>query len=169
MTDFKEKIDKIKSPISSNAKEKGKYRISNQWLLYSSEIARRILAILEDREDLNQSRLAEVLEVSPQQISKIVKGQENMTLETIYNLSKALNVELITFPPYKWSLMELGGSVTFSKSENIKVSPDTISSIEDGLSKGDFKKAANPTMYVAHKTDATTANTHYTSITKSAS
>jgi transcriptional regulator with XRE-family HTH domain len=35
------------------------------------------------------------MQVSPQQISKIVKGQENLTLETIANLEIALGIKII--------------------------------------------------------------------------
>ncbi len=35
------------------------------------------------------------MNVSPQQISKIVKGQENLTLETISNLEIALGIQII--------------------------------------------------------------------------
>jgi ribosome-binding protein aMBF1 (putative translation factor) len=35
------------------------------------------------------------MKVSPQQINKIVKGQENLTLETISKLEIALNIQLI--------------------------------------------------------------------------
>lgn len=105
MKNFKEQIDKITdSENPSSWKEKAQARRSKPWLKqYSSQIARRILAIIGDREDLSQAKLAEALQVSPQQISKIVKGQENLTLETIYKLSKALDTELISFPQYKYS------------------------------------------------------------------
>jgi transcriptional regulator with XRE-family HTH domain len=36
-------------------------------------------------------------------VTKIVKGKENLTLETIYKLSKALDVELISFPEYAYT------------------------------------------------------------------
>ena len=103
MSSLKHNIDKVKSKSVSKWKQNAEYRLENRWLEYSSQIARRILAIIRDNEDLNQSRLAEILEVTPQQVTKIVKGQENLTLETIYKLSKALNFELITFPEYKYS------------------------------------------------------------------
>ena len=35
------------------------------------------------------------MNVSPQQISKIVKGQENLTLETISNLEIALGIQIM--------------------------------------------------------------------------
>lgn len=107
-----DKIKAITSPPPSNWKEKVAFRIKNRWLEYSSQIARRILAAIEDNEDLNQAKLAKALDVKPQQISKIVQGQENLTLESIYKISKALGVELIRFPDYKYTeqlkLQEVG-------------------------------------------------------------
>lgn len=44
---------------------------------------------------LTQRDLAEKMNVSPQQINKIVKGQENLTLETITNLELALGIHII--------------------------------------------------------------------------
>lgn len=83
------------------SKEAEHRRKNKKWLKYSSNIARRILAAIEDKKDFNQARLAKALGVSSQQISKIVQGKENLTLETIANLSTALNTELIEFPDYK--------------------------------------------------------------------
>ncbi len=80
------------------------HRLKNRkWLRYSSNIARRILAAIEDKEDFSQANLARLLGVSPQHISKIVKGKENLTLETIASFSTVLGTELISFPEYKYS------------------------------------------------------------------
>jgi len=108
---IKNKIDKIKDDKPSKWKENAKYRAENKWLEYSSKIARRILAIIEKKPDLTQARLAVALNVSPQHVSKIVKGYENLTLETIHKLSKVLGEELITFPPYKYSIEKFGEDV----------------------------------------------------------
>jgi len=61
----------------------------------SADIALRILDAVEDL-GWNKARLAEEMGVSPQQVSKYVKGEENFKLETICNLEKALGVDLIT-------------------------------------------------------------------------
>jgi DNA-binding XRE family transcriptional regulator len=68
---------------------------SKKWLRYSSNISRRILSSLEDDANLNQIILAKQIGVSPQYISKVLKGQQNLSLETIAKLSEALKVELI--------------------------------------------------------------------------
>lgn len=105
MKDLKEKLAKITGPEPSAWREEAEFRFKNRkWLKYSGNIALRILAAIEDREDLSQTKLAELINVTPQYISKILKGHENLTLETIAKLSEALNVELISFPDYKYML-----------------------------------------------------------------
>lgn len=121
---IKSKIDKVKSSRPSNWKEEARYRRENPWLSYSSQIARRVLAVIRERPDLNQSRLAEMLGVSPQQVAKIVKGKENLTLETIYKLSKALDVELISFPEYAYSKPLATASVQLPEETPIVREPD---------------------------------------------
>lgn len=80
------------------------FRIRNRkWLRYSSNIARRILAAIEDTDNLSQKVLSEKVGVSIQYINKMLKGQQNLTLETIAKLSDAVGDELISFPPYKYS------------------------------------------------------------------
>jgi transcriptional regulator with XRE-family HTH domain len=96
-------LSNLSSKTSTSWREKAAFRKQNKWLEYSSQIARRIIAIIRNRQELNQVKLAEMVGVSAQQISKIVKGQENLTLETIYKLSQALGEELITFPEYEYS------------------------------------------------------------------
>jgi transcriptional regulator with XRE-family HTH domain len=85
-------------PISdqpSDWKAKAKFRRDNRdWLKKSAAIAVRVLDALK-AQNLSQKVLAERMSISPQQISKIVKGQENMTLETISNLEIALGIQII--------------------------------------------------------------------------
>jgi len=85
----------------SNYLQNAKFRIENKkWLYYSSNIALRVLAALEESEEMTQKTLAEKVGVSPQYINKVLKGQENLSLQTIAKLSEALNMELITFPKF---------------------------------------------------------------------
>ena len=85
----------------SNYLQNAKFRIENKkWLSYSSNIALRVLAALEESEEMPQKTLAEKVGVSPQYINKVLKGQENLSLQTIAKLSEALNMELITFPKF---------------------------------------------------------------------
>lgn len=120
MSNLNDKLKKITSAKPSKWKERAEFRSSRPWLKkYSSQIARRILAVIEKDEELNQVKLAQSLNVKPQQVSKIIKGRENLTLETIYNLSQALGVELITFPTYKYNTTKLGLQSVISNSPTV--------------------------------------------------
>ena len=50
---------------------------------------------------MSQKELAESLEVSLQQINKILKGRENLNLQTISKIEKCLDMDLIHFPKVK--------------------------------------------------------------------
>jgi transcriptional regulator with XRE-family HTH domain len=119
MSNFKDKIDKVKSKTPSKWRQNAAFRLENRWLEYSSQIARRILAIIRENDELNQTKLADMLGVTPQQITKIIKGKENLTLETIYKLSKALKFELITFPEYKYSKPIMVSSIKLNEAKVI--------------------------------------------------
>src|SRR5580692_11134252 len=95
MNNLKEKLSTLVSDQPSDWKAKAKYRRDNrEWLKKSSAIAVRVLDALK-AQYLSQKELAERMGISPQQISKIVKGQENLTLETISNLEDALGIQIL--------------------------------------------------------------------------
>ncbi|MDI3318413.1 helix-turn-helix domain-containing protein [Pinibacter soli] len=101
--------------------ENARYRLKNRkWLGYSGNIAQRILAALEDSETVNQKVLAEKIGVSPQYISKVVSGNENLTLETIAKISEALGVELISFPLFKDDLQVVRDHESLPAKEKVK-------------------------------------------------
>ena len=89
-----EKLNKIATPDSSWIQETGERIKNRDWLDKSAKIALKVLRALKDK-SMKQTDLAEVLNVTPQQISKIVKGQENFTLETICKIEKALDIEIL--------------------------------------------------------------------------
>jgi DNA-binding Xre family transcriptional regulator len=64
------------------------------WLKKSVSVALRIMDVLAERK-MSQNDLAEKLKVTRQQVSKILKGQENLTLETISKIEDVLGVELV--------------------------------------------------------------------------
>jgi plasmid maintenance system antidote protein VapI len=76
------------------------YEQNQEWLDYSAKIAVLILRVLRQNKDegkfpSSQKELAEVMNVSPQQINKYVRGTENLKLETIMRISKAIGNQLI--------------------------------------------------------------------------
>lgn len=67
---------------------------TREWLRYSQEIA----AIMSKRMSelgLTQKMLAEKMNCTQQYISKMLKGQKNMSLETICKIENALGIEVI--------------------------------------------------------------------------
>jgi len=78
---------------------------NNDWLSLSAQIAVRVLSALRKGGEIKtQKELAEKLQVSPQYVNKIVKGRENLSLETIVKLEKALNIRLIEISRYAFEM-----------------------------------------------------------------
>lgn len=76
-------------------KERKDYKPENRGRLRKSmSVALRILDILDER-GLSQQDLANKLGVKRQQVNKILKGQENLTFETIDKLERVLGIELV--------------------------------------------------------------------------
>lgn len=96
MTIQKKTIRDISVQSPDNWMKKVAWRKANKaWLRKSSEIALRILDALDEL-GWNKAKFAEAMGVSPQQVSKYVKGEENFKLETLCKLEKVLGIELIT-------------------------------------------------------------------------
>lgn len=92
---IKDKLNTVAAGESSKWLEKAEWNEANEsWLNKSADIAFKVLRALREK-GMTQKDLAGKLNVSPQQVSKIVKGKENLTLETISKLECVLGVELI--------------------------------------------------------------------------
>ncbi len=67
---------------------------TKEWMRYSQKIA----AIMSKRMaelGLTQRLLAEKMDCSQQYISNVLKGEKNMSLETICKIESALNIKII--------------------------------------------------------------------------
>ena len=118
ISNMKEKIDNLLSKEPSRWMEKALRDEANEaWLERSSNIALRILGALQAT-GMSQKELAEQIGVSPQQVNKIVKGRENLTLETIVKLEGALGIVLLMLPPSS-------ESTTHSRSSKLSQEPKT--------------------------------------------
>lgn len=93
----KTEFEKLLGPEGNEAWiDKVQYRSENkEWLRLSSDIALKILQALK-KEKLSQKELANRMGVTPQQVSKIVKGGENLSLQTIAKIEKALGVKILS-------------------------------------------------------------------------
>lgn len=91
-------IEKLKAHSSSTPskwREEAEYRLTNKtWLRYSQMIATRMLDKMEQLE-MTQKVLAEKMGCSQQYISKILKGKENLSLETLTKIEDALKLQLL--------------------------------------------------------------------------
>ena len=72
-----------------NAKREG-------WLQYSRKIAIK-MAIAMKQQDLTRTDIATRMGCSPQYVSRLLKGEENLSLETICKLENALNIPILQY------------------------------------------------------------------------
>ncbi len=84
--------------------EKAKWRQANEdWLDVSFSIAVKILTALSankknDISPKNQTELAEAMGCSAQYVNKLLRGQENLQIETICKVQRILGIKLIEVP-----------------------------------------------------------------------
>ncbi len=91
----KEKFLALVSKEKTDTLEQVKERIDNRAMLRESQkIALKVLLKLDELE-WTQRELATKMGVSPQQISKIVSGKENLTIETQVKLQDILDIPIL--------------------------------------------------------------------------
>lgn len=91
----KEKFLALVSHEKTDTLARNRQRIKNRAMLRESQqIAIKVLMKL-DEIGWSQKDLAKAMEVSPQQISKIVSGKENLTIETQIKLQNILNIPVL--------------------------------------------------------------------------
>lgn len=104
-----DKLAEMAIPRNEEAKKKARFRRDNrEWLSMSHDIAFAVLHYLRTH-GLTQKDLADKMGVSPAYVGKLLKGNENMTIETICKLQKALNQTLVSIaqPYVTTSIIEL--------------------------------------------------------------
>ena len=96
-----ENFNKLVSNENSSWLDKfSQYKSNKEWLDKSALIAVNVLEALKDKK-MSQKDLAERMNVSAQQVNKILKGKQNLSLETICKLEQVLNLSLIQVLDYK--------------------------------------------------------------------
>lgn len=134
MSNPKKNFLDLVSKEKSKVHELMQWRKANKaWLEKSMNIAIKILMAIR-KEGISQKELAERVGVSPQQINKIVKGGENLSLETIAKLEIALGTKLI----------EVELIQTTIKYHVPEKAPVTTPSWESGKMTAPLRKAYNP-------------------------
>ena len=90
-----EYLESHQSETPSQWREEAEWRRDNrEWLNYSRRIAVKLLSYMK-REHLTQSAMAERMDCTQQYVSKILKGTENLSLETLTKLEYAMGEQLI--------------------------------------------------------------------------
>jgi transcriptional regulator with XRE-family HTH domain len=96
--------DKLKKYLSDQPSRwielADKYERDKYWLNKSALIAINILRTLRSQ-SMTQKKLAESIGVTPQYINKVVKGFENLSLETIGKIERSLGITLVSVPSYE--------------------------------------------------------------------
>ncbi len=94
------KLNQVAQTDNSWKKDAVFYEENKEWLDLSADIAIRILNTLRVNKTTgkfpnSQKQLAELMGISSQQVNKILKGSENLTLKTINKIEKTLNIRLV--------------------------------------------------------------------------
>lgn len=95
MNSIVQKLNEHRSSTPSKWREEARYRAANRsWLRYSQHIAMMMLDRMEEL-GLTQKSLAEKMGCSQQYVSKILKGRENLSIETLCKIELALQLTLL--------------------------------------------------------------------------
>lgn len=100
-------------------RERAEWRRENAYWIRKSQMIAVLMLQKMDELKLNQTALASKLGCSQQYVSKLLKGQENMSLELICKIESALDVKLLSVP----SMI----SYEFNQEENPRVVADDSS------------------------------------------
>ncbi len=93
--EIKLRLSEYVSATPSKWRDNAQWRIANKsWLRYSQHIAVMMLDKMEEL-GLTQKTLAERMGCSQQYISRILKGAENLSIETISKIENALEMEIL--------------------------------------------------------------------------
>lgn len=88
-------LQKHSSETPSRWREKAEWRIANRsWLRYSQRIAMMMLDKMDEL-GLTQKSVAERMGCSQQYVSRVLKGTENLSIETITKIESALGIEIL--------------------------------------------------------------------------
>lgn len=67
---------------------------NKSWLRHSQRIAMMMLDRMEEM-NMSQKQLSELMGCSQQYVSKVLKGQENLSLETISKIEGCLGIQIL--------------------------------------------------------------------------
>ncbi|NDV57752.1 helix-turn-helix transcriptional regulator [Bacteroides sp. 519] len=90
------RLERFQSDTPSKWREEAEFRAANrEWIRESQKIATMMLTKM-DAMGLRQTDLAQMMGVSQQYISRILKGKENLTLNTIIKIEEILHITILS-------------------------------------------------------------------------
>lgn len=133
------------------------YKANKSWLDKSAMVAVNVLEALKAK-GWSQKDLAQEMKVSAQQVNKILKGQQNLTFETISKLEVALDISLMEIIDYK-SIAEIKTNSTKIKPVEKKLTNELTKIIlEDFHFSDNFKQKEGAQMDVVYNKFTQTIN-----------
>ena len=88
-------LEAHQSETPSKWREEAEWRRENaSWLRHSQQIAVKVLLKMKELQ-LTQRALAERMNCTQQYVSKILKGKENLSLDSMTRLEEALEIRLV--------------------------------------------------------------------------
>ncbi|MCM1348531.1 MAG: helix-turn-helix transcriptional regulator [Firmicutes bacterium] len=95
MKEIQNRLEAYTSATPSKWREKVEARLANkEWLRYSQRIAMMMLDKMEEL-GLTQKSVAERMGCSQQYVSRVLKGSENLSIETISKIESALGLQIL--------------------------------------------------------------------------
>ena len=87
-------LKRHRSATPSRWHEKAEWRLQNKsWLRHSQHIAMLMLDKMEEMH-MTQKQLADQMGCSQQYVSKVLRGQENLSLETMTKIEDSLHINI---------------------------------------------------------------------------
>lgn len=136
-------INNIKNRLKESSKqdstwiERAKYRKENKaWLDISFAIAVKIMSALKANKTANifpktQKELAKAMFCTPQYVNKLLKGSENLQLETITKIEQILNISLIEVAEFQTTIqVQVERYSKYTKSDELVNVETSFSSYE---------------------------------------
>ena len=92
-------LESHKSETPSEFMEDVKWRKENEsWLRWSRQLATTLIGYMQDHK-MKRADLAHKLNVSPQYVSRLLSGNENLSFKSIANIEEKLGISCITICP----------------------------------------------------------------------
>lgn len=108
MTFNLKRLQEVARPETAREQEEARYREENRdWLEKSALIALYLERVLRVK-GISKKELAQMIDVTPAQVTKLLSGKENLGLKTIAKIEKALGQTIVNIPtdvrPYQFAV-----------------------------------------------------------------